>query len=30
MRNAFVRNGFAYCGTIWVDDGTPRMAFHKV
>lgn len=30
MRNAFVRNGFEYCGTIWVDDGTPRMAFHKV
>ena len=30
MRNAFERNGFAYCGTIWVDDGTPRMAFHKV
>ena len=30
MRNAFLRNGFEYCGTIWVDDGTPRMAFHKV
>lgn len=30
MRNAFERNGFAYCGTIWVEDGTPRMAFHKV
>lgn len=30
MRNAFVRNGFEYCGTIWVEDGTPRMAFHKV
>ena len=30
MRNAFERNGFEYCGTIWVDDGTPRMAYHKV
>ena len=30
MRRAFERNGFAHCGTIWVEDGTPRMAFHKV
>ena len=30
MRNAFERNGFEYCGTIWVDDGTPRRAYHKV
>ncbi len=30
MRHAFERNGFEYCGTIWVEDGTPRMAFHKV
>ena len=30
MRSAFERNGFEYCGTIWVEDGTPRMAFHKV
>ncbi len=30
MRSAFVRNGFEHCGTIWVEDGTPRMAFHKV
>ncbi len=30
MRGAFERNGFEYCGTIWVDDGTPRMAYHKV
>ena len=29
MRKAFERNGFAYCGTIWVEDGTPRMAYHK-
>lgn len=30
MRAAFERNGFEYCGTIWVEDGTPRMAYHKV
>ena len=30
MQNAFVRNGFEACGVIYVDDGTPRMAFHKV
>ena len=30
MRKAFERNGFAYCGTIWAEDGTPRMAYHKV
>ena len=30
MRAAFERNGFAHCGTIWVEDGTPRMAYHKV
>jgi len=29
MRAAFERNGFVYCGTIWVEDGTPRMAYHK-
>ena len=29
MRHAFERNGFEYCGTIWIEDGTPRMAFHK-
>lgn len=29
MRRAFERNGFEYCGTIWVEDGTPRMAYHK-
>ncbi len=29
MRSAFERNGFEYCGTIWVADGTPRMAYHK-
>ena len=30
MRKAFERNGFEHCGTIWVEDGTPRMAYHKV
>lgn len=29
MQHAFERNGFEYCGTIWVEDGTPRMAYHK-
>ena len=30
MQKAFERNGFVHCGTIWVEDGTPRMAYHKV
>jgi len=30
MQKAFERNGFIHCGTIWVEDGTPRMAYHKV
>lgn len=29
MQKAFERNGFQYCGTIWVADGTPRMAYQK-
>lgn len=29
MQKAFERNGFVHCGTIWVEDGTPRMAYHK-
>lgn len=29
MQQAFERNGFEYCGVIWVADGTPRMAYHK-
>lgn len=29
MQHAFERNGFERCGTIWVEDGTPRMAYHK-
>lgn len=27
MRNALTRLGFSYCGTIYIEDGTPRMAF---
>ncbi len=30
MRRAFERNGFEHCGTVWVEDGTSRMAYHKV
>ncbi len=29
MQRAFERNGFEKCGTIWVEDGTPRIAYHK-
>ena len=29
MRRAFERNGFERCGTIWVEDGTPRFAYQK-
>lgn len=29
MRRAFERNGFERCGTIWVEDGTPRIAYQK-
>ena len=30
MRHLLEKNGFAYCGTIIVEDGTPRRAYHKV
>ncbi|MDD3335590.1 MAG: tRNA (adenosine(37)-N6)-dimethylallyltransferase MiaA [Eubacteriales bacterium] len=30
MQKAFERNGFVYCGTIWLEDGRPRMAYHRV
>ncbi len=30
MRRAFERNGFERCGTIWVEDGSPRIAYQKV
>lgn len=29
MQKAFERNGFLRCGTIWVADGSPRIAYHK-
>ena len=29
MQTAFERNGFERCGIIWVEDGTPRIAYHK-
>ena len=29
MQRVLVRNGFSHCGTIYVADGTPRMAFQK-
>jgi len=29
MRRMLEKHGFEYCGTIWVADGTPRMAYHK-
>lgn len=27
MQRAFARNGFEPCGTIWTEDGTPRIAY---
>ena len=29
MQKAFERNGFEACGVIYVDDGTPRIAYQK-
>ena len=29
MRNAIRKFGFTYCGIIWTDDGTERLAFQK-
>lgn len=29
MRHLLKKHGFTECGTIWTDDGTPRMAFQK-
>ena len=29
MQRAFLRNGFEYCGIIYVADGTPRYAYQK-
>ena len=30
MQNFLKKNGFTYCGVIYVSDGTPRDAFQKV
>ena len=30
MRKAAEALGFTYCGTIYIDDGSPRRAYHKV
>lgn len=30
MQKAFERNGFRYCGIIWVRDGSERMAYQKI
>lgn len=30
MQNMLKKNGFVHCGTIFLEDGEPRWAFHKV
>lgn len=30
MRHKLEKNGFTYCGTIYVEDGSPRRAYQKV
>ena len=30
MRNALTRAGFVHCGTVYMADGTPRMAFERL
>ncbi|RZJ53311.1 MAG: N-acetyltransferase [Flavobacterium sp.] len=30
MQNFLKKNGFSYCGVIYVNDGTPRDAFQKI
>ena len=30
MRHKLEKNGFTYCGTIYVSDGTPRRAYQKI
>lgn len=29
MRGLLAKYGFSYCGIIYVDDGTPRLAYHR-
>ncbi len=30
MQNMLKKNGFVHCGTIYLEDGEPRLAFHRV
>ena len=30
MQKAILRSGFTRCGRIWVEDGSPRIAYHKI
>ena len=30
MRRAFEKNGFEYCGVIYLENGEPRVAYHKI
>ena len=30
MRHKLDKNGFTYCGTVWMADGTPRRAYQKI
>ncbi len=30
MQNMLKKNGFVHCGTIYLEDGEPRLGFHKV
>ena len=30
MQKAITKNGFTYCGTIYLLDGDPRRAYHKI
>lgn len=29
MQRAILRNGFTPCGRVWMEDGSPRIAYHK-
>ncbi len=30
MQRALSKTGYVYCGVIYTDDGTPRLAYHRV